>query len=80
MTEHQNHQSPSLFLDNEPYPWPDSSITGTQIRALASIPENVDLFLKVPGHPDKLVENDTVVPLNEPKPHLSTQAAGSKGG
>lgn len=80
MIHSDNTQAPALFVDNEPYPWPEPSITGAQIRTLASIPENVDLFLKVPGHPDQLIENNAVVLLGNPKPHLSTQAAGSKGG
>lgn len=80
MSHQENHQPPALFVDGDPYPWPDPSITGAQIRTLASIPENVDLFLKVPGHPDKLIENSTILPLGEQKPHLSTQAVGSKGG
>ena len=80
MTSHENNYSPAFFVDNTPYPWPQAAITGEQIRKLAAIPDNVDLFLKIPGHPDQLVENTTTVPLGEPKPHLSTQAVGSKGG
>ena len=80
MNQHANSHSPAFFVDDTPYPWPDHTITGEQIRKAAAVPENVDLFLKVPGHPDKLVENDTIVPLGEPKPHFSTQAVGSKGG
>lgn len=80
MNQPVNSQSPAFFVDGTPYPWPDKTITGEQIRKAAAVPENVDLFFKVPGHPDKLIENNTIVPLGEPKPHFSTQAVGSKGG
>lgn len=80
MTQHENSHSPDFFVDGTPYSWPQETISGEDIRKIAGIPENVDLFLKVPGHPDKLVEKTTIVPLEEPKPHLSTQAVGSKGG
>lgn len=80
MNQHENSHSPAFFVDDNPYSWPQPNITGEQIRNVAGIPESVDLFLKVPGHTDRLVENATIVHLGEPKSHLSTQAAGSKGG
>ena len=80
MNEHEKNPPPAFFVDNVPYPWPQSTISGEDIRKIAGIPANVDLFLKVPGHPEQLIENNTIVPLGEPKPHFSTQAAGSKGG
>lgn len=80
MTKQNNIHSPALFVDTTPYSWDKPMINGAEIRSLASLPETVDLFLKVPGHPDQLVEPITEIPLGEPKPHLSTQAVGSKGG
>ena len=80
MTQDENSHSPDFFVDGTPYQWDKPTITGAEIRAAASLPETVDLFLKVPGHPDQLVEVTTEVNLGDKKPHLSTQAAGSKGG
>lgn len=80
MDQHENSHSPAFFVDDTPYSWAQPTITGAQIRQVAAIPANVDLFLKVPGHPDDLIADDTIVKLGNPKPHLSTQAVGSKGG
>lgn len=80
MNQHSNPNSPAFFVDNAPFPWPNSTITGDEIRKVAAVPDNVDLFRKVPGHADQLIEQTTVVTLGEPKPHFSTQAVGSKGG
>ena len=73
---------PELFVDNEPYQWPESSITGAQIRQLASLPADVNLFMKVPGHPDKPVADTDRISLDphgEPK-RFSSQAVGSQAG
>lgn len=80
MNQHANSHSPAFFVDDEPYPWPNPTITGDEIRRAAAVPDNVDLFRKVPGQTDQLIERTTVVALSEPKPHFSTQAVGSKGG
>ncbi len=71
-----------FFVDNGKYDWEGPSvITGEQVRAAASVPANVELYEKVPGKPDRLVQNDTEVNLAGNAPvHFSTQAAGSTAG
>ncbi len=71
-----------FFVDNVKYDWNGSSvITGAQVRETASVPANVELYEKVPGKPDRLVQNDTKVSLAGNAPvHFSTQAAGSTAG
>lgn len=73
---------PELFVDNERYDWDNDTITGADIRTLASLPDNVDIFQHVPGEKDRPIANDTVVDLTEhPGPErFSTQAAGSQAG
>ena len=73
---------PELFIDNERYDWGNDTITGAEIRELGSLPEDVEIYWKIPGQPDELVENDRVVDLTK---HLgpdrfSTQSVGSQAG
>lgn len=77
-----NSKAPDLFVDNTHYQWPKPTITGAEIRTLASVPAGVNIFLKVPGHPDKPILDDTVVDLTARKSpeHFSTQATGSQAG
>jgi hypothetical protein len=71
-----------FFVDNVKYDWDGpSTITGAQVREKASVPANVELYEKIPGKPDRLVEHDTQVSLAGNAPvHFSTQAAGSTAG
>ncbi len=71
-----------LFIDTDKYTWDQDTIDGAQLRVLGSIPEGVDIFLKVPGKPDKPITNTTSVNLKEHHgpAHFSTQAAGSQAG
>lgn len=73
---------PELFIDNERFDWEKETITGTEIRELASLPEGVEIFWKAPGNPDSLVEDDTVIDLTQhPGPdRFSTQSVGSEAG
>ncbi len=73
---------PEFFVDNEPYQWSESIITGAQIRQLAALPAGVQLFLKVPGHTDQEIMDSTVIELGShgaPK-RFSSQAVGSQAG
>ena len=54
-----------LMVDNEVFEWPSDSITGAQIRVLASVPDGVQVWKKNHGSPDTLVELTTVVHLSE---------------
>lgn len=73
---------PEVFIDNEPHPWEGDEITGAEIRELGALPDDVQIFHKVPGQPDEEVKNDTVVDLTkQPGPdRFSTQAVGSQAG
>lgn len=79
--EHEHHR-PDLFVDNQPYDWDQPKINGAQIRELASLPDDVNIFHKVPGRPDEEVKNDTEVDLNQqPGPdRFWTQPVGSQAG
>lgn len=71
-----------LFVDSDKYEWPKSTITGSELRKLAGIPDSAQIFLHVPGKPDAEVKNDTVIDLE--KHHgpakFSTQSPGSQAG
>jgi Multiubiquitin len=71
-----------LFVDGEKYEWPNSTITGEDLRKLAGIPESAQIFEHVPGKPDIEIKNNTVVNLE--KHHgpvkFSTQSPGSQAG
>lgn len=55
-----------LIVDNETYDWPEGSITGKQIRVLASVPDGVQVWKKNKGSPDTLVELVTIIDLTVP--------------
>ena len=71
-----------LFIDGDKYIWQQDTITGAQLRALAAIPEGVDIFLQVPGKPDKPINDDQSVNLKEHHgpARFSTQSPGSQAG
>jgi hypothetical protein len=70
-----------VFVDDKKYPWTGSTITGAQLRTLATIPDNVEVYQKVPGKPDRLIELTTTVDLTAPGVEkFSTQAPGSQAG
>jgi len=77
----ENAKNPELFVDNNPYNWTKSTISGAELRTLATVPEGVDIFQKVPGQKDKEILADTEVSLTGKGPErFSTQAAGSDAG
>ncbi|MBT6717364.1 MAG: hypothetical protein HOB18_06985 [Nitrospina sp.] len=80
--KNENSNKPELFIDNERYDWDKNTITGAEIRVLASLPDDVQIFHKIPGQPDSQVKNDTIVDLTlHPGPdRFSTQSVGSQGG
>ena len=71
-----------LFVDNDRYTWDPDTITGSQLRTLASIPEGVEIFLKVPGRPDQPIADATTINLKEHHgpAKFSTQSRGSQAG
>jgi hypothetical protein len=53
-------------IENDMYEWDSETITGLQIRSLGpGIPRNMDLFLKLPGNPGKLVKDTDNISLSE---------------
>ena len=80
MTDHK--KSFELFVDHDKYTWNEETITGKQLRVLASIPDGAEIFLQVPSKPDLEIKDDTVVDLEKNKgpARFSTQSTGSQAG
>ena len=71
-----------VFVDGDKYEWPKSSITGAELRVLAAIPQNAQIYLKVPGQPDEPIADNTTVDLakHHGPAKFSTQSPGSQAG
>jgi hypothetical protein len=91
MTEKHQHGSdhgdgghgnePAFIFDNEPERWPEDHVSGKQLREKFSVPPNVQIFQKIPGHKDREILSDTVVDLRGKGPErFFTQAVGSGAG
>jgi hypothetical protein len=80
--KHEHSNKPELIVDNDPFNWEKDTITGAEIRVLAGLPDDVQVFQHIPGHQDKEILADTVVNLDAHKgpERFSTQAPGSKAG
>ena len=78
--EHANR--PELFVDNDRYDWDEETINGKQLRVLASLPDDVQIFHKIPGKPDEEVKDNTTVDLTKVHgpDHFWTRPAGSQAG
>lgn len=50
-----------VYIDNDKYVWDKYAISGAEVRELARLPDDVDLFLEVPGQPREPVENRQVI-------------------
>ena len=72
----------SLFVDGDKYEWEKNSITGAELRSLAGIPQNAQIYLKVPSKPDQPVNDQTVTELvdRHGPARFSTQSPGSQAG
>jgi len=76
-----NAKNPELFVDNEPYQWASDTISASDLRQLAGVPQGVNIFQKIPGKPDKEVLLGAIIDLSHPGPErFSTQAVGSQAG
>jgi len=71
-----------VFVDNDKYEWEKSTITGAELRMLAAIPQNAQIYIKVPGKPDDPVNGDTTIDLakHHGPARFSTQSPGSQAG
>lgn len=72
-----------IQIENDVYEWDSQFITGAQVRTLGpGIPESMDLFLKIPGKPGRLIKNEDTVDLDE-QPGIEkfyAQESGSEAG
>jgi hypothetical protein len=82
MADHGHDNQPELIVDDVPYQWQKPTISGAEIRRLAALPEGTQLFMKVPGRPDREIADDTVIDLTaRPGPeHFRSQSVGSQAG
>ena len=71
-----------LFVDGDKYEWAKASISGAELRVLAAIPQNAQIYLKLPGKPDQTVSDQTTVDLAtlHGPAKFSTQSPGSQAG
>jgi hypothetical protein len=66
MTKDDKTKKHKIKVENDVYEWDSQFITGAQVRALGpGIPDSMDLFLKVQGHPGRLIKNDDSVDLDQ---------------
>lgn len=81
MNQEHSHK-PDLFVDNEPYDWDKPTITEAELRVLAGIPDDAQIFQHIPGSPDKEITPGMTIDLDEHEgpERFSTQAAGSQAG
>lgn len=71
-----------VFVDGDKYDWEKSTITGAELRTLAAIPQNAQIYIKVPGKPDDPVSDSTTIDLakHHGPARFSTQSPGSQAG
>lgn len=71
-----------LFVDGDKYEWSKAAITGAELRVLAGIPQNAQIYLKVPSKPDAPISDQTSTDLagHHGPPRFSTQSPGSQAG
>ena len=55
-----------LSIDNATFEVSEQILTGLQLKELANVPADYDLFLVVPGYDDELIGNDLPVNLARP--------------
>ena len=70
-----------IKIDNVSYEWNEDSIKEGELRELAGIPENAQIFQKIPGQPDKQVTSGNPIDLTGPGPEKFCSAVvGSQAG
>lgn len=65
--EEPEHKAFVIRVDRTEYGWPEEKINGDQLRHLppTPIPPERDLFLVVPGHPDRKIKDDDTVEVHD---------------
>ena len=68
MSEHEKEhkQDFKLIIDTHPFTWPNSTITGTEIKQLASVDPSYGVWQEVPGPNDPPVGDNQQVDLTRP--------------
>jgi len=71
-----------VFVDGDKYEWEKSVITGAELRMLAAIPQNAEIYIKVPGKPDDPIGDESSIDLDahHGPAKFSTQSPGSQAG
>ena len=57
----------TIQIDRTKYEWSEEKISGAQLRNLPEppIPRERDIFLVVPGHPDRKIKDDDTVEVHD---------------
>lgn len=64
---HTNH----FFVDNKQYETDKTSLNGGEIKAIASVPSNYQLFLEAHGHdPDRMISDGESLTIGTPPLHF----------
>ncbi|MCY3971012.1 MAG: multiubiquitin domain-containing protein [Acidobacteria bacterium] len=61
------HKPFTIQIDRTKYEWSEEKISGAQLRSLPEppIPRERDIFLVVPGHPDRKIKDDDTVEVKD---------------
>lgn len=55
-----------ILIDQKPYVWEESIITGSQIKSLAGVDPSFGVWMEIPGPEDPPVADDQEVSLKDP--------------
>lgn len=61
-----NKEKFDIFIDQKKYDWEEPTITGTQIKHLAGVPQSYRVWQDLPGPNDPPVKDDQHVDLRAP--------------
>lgn len=59
---HDDHDG-YIFIDKKRYPIEQDAMTGSELKSIASIPSNYEVWFEVPGGEDDKIENTQSVEL-----------------
>ena len=63
----QKDKSSKLKIDGENYVWPKQFITGLEVKTLANLDSEAEVFIKINGSfEDEAIGDDTIIDLNRP--------------
>ncbi len=66
--EHAGRKKYKFFVDDQQYETEKRTLSGAELRAIASVDPNFQIFLEEQGHdkPDRLIANDYSLNLDAP--------------